>query len=150
MLDQGVCDSIMSQVINETKKTIELGQHPFVAFLVDEKGSIIYKAHNSQRSSNDRTAHAEVVLVRESCRLLKKFYLSGYSVFSVSEPCAMCTSLLIKAKIDAIYFGAYQDSGNDPQISAKEIISRANHQPQLYGGLLEEECLRLISSVRNF
>ena len=150
MFEQDVCDSIMSQVVNETKRTIELGQHPFVAFLVDSKGNIIYKAHNSQRSSNDRTAHAEVVLVRESCRLLKKFYLSGYSVFSVSEPCAMCTSLLIKAKVDAIYFGAYQDAGNDPQISAKEIISRASHQPQLFGGIQEKECQKLISSVRNF
>lgn len=143
-------ESLMHLVLKETKKAIDKNDNPFAALLVDNNGKVIIRAHNSQISSNDRTAHAEVVLIRKACRKLNKFYLNGYSVFVVSEPCSMCSSLLIKAKVDAIYYGARLDNGNDPLIHIEEIIKKAKHQPKVYGGILEKECELLISSVRKF
>jgi tRNA(adenine34) deaminase len=139
---------LMRKVILETKKAIDKKDSPFAAFLVDANGKIIVKAHNSQITLNDRTAHSEIVLIRKACRKLKSFYLNGYSVFIVSEPCSMCSSLLIKARVDAIYYGAKLDKGNDPLIHVEEIVKRAKHKPDVYGGILEKECESLISSVR--
>ena len=138
----------MRQVIQECQKGISKADNPFAAILVDQNGKIIVKAHNSQVSQNDRTAHAEVVLVRKACRKLKAFYLNGYSVFVISEPCSMCSSLLIKAKVDAIYYGARLDNGNDPVIHVEEVVQKAKHKPKIYGGILETDCEALISSIR--
>lgn len=150
MFPQSKQAEIMHLVLAETKKAIANGDNPFAAALVDSVGNVILTTHNSQNSLDDRTAHAEVVLVRNACRQLHQFYLTGYSVFQVSEPCSMCTSLLIKAKIDAIYFGAPLDQGNDPYIRAVDIVKQAKHQPQIYSGILEKECRELIELVRKF
>jgi len=150
MISKSKQESLMRQVIQETKKSITDSDNPFAALLVDINGKVIVKAHNSQVSLNDRTAHAEVVLVRKACRKLKKFYLDGYSVFLISEPCSMCSSLLVKAKVDAIYYGSRLDSGNDPLIHVEAIIKQAKHQPKIYGGILENECQSLVSLFRKF
>jgi tRNA(Arg) A34 adenosine deaminase TadA len=62
----------------------------------------------------------------------------------------MCTSLLIKSKIDNIFYGAPLDSGNDPYIRAIDIIKLAKHKINIFGGLLEDECKELIYSKREF
>lgn len=150
MIPKSKQESLMRSVLRETQKAIDKKNSPFAAFLVDSTGKVIIKAHNSQVTKNDRTAHAEVVLVRKACRKLKSFYLNGYSVFVISEPCSMCSSLLIKAKVDAIYYGAKLDKGNDPLIHVEEIVRLAKQKPQVYGGILQKDCESLISSVRKF
>lgn len=143
-------ESLMRAVLKEVEKAKEKGDNPFAAILVDSKGNIIEKAHNSQNSKSDRTAHAEVVLIRKACNKLgKNYYLNGYSVIQNSEPCSMCMSLLVKAKINTVYFGAKMDMGNDPLISAKEIAERSKHKINVVGGILEKECQKSITEVRN-
>lgn len=148
MISKSKQEYLMRLVLKETQKAIAKSDSPFAAFLVDINGKIVVKAHNSQTTLNDRTAHAEVVLVKKACRKLRSFYLNGYSVFVVSEPCSMCSSLLVKAKVDAIYYGARLDKGNDPLIHIEEIVKQAKHQPKIYGGILGNECKSLISSIR--
>ncbi|MBM4132539.1 MAG: nucleoside deaminase [Nitrospira sp.] len=86
-------------------KGIKLGEAPFGACLVKE-GQVVVRVHNVARRSWDITAHAEVQAIREACRMLKTLDLSGTVLYATCEPCPMCFSASIWAKLPRIVYGA--------------------------------------------
>jgi tRNA(Arg) A34 adenosine deaminase TadA len=94
------------------KKAIELATEnvlsgaggPFGAVIVRDD-QIIATGVNRVTSSNDPTAHAEVVAIRAACEKLADFQLTGCQVYSSCEPCPMCLSALYWSRCDAIFFG---------------------------------------------
>ncbi|WP_027891304.1 nucleoside deaminase [Calidithermus chliarophilus] len=77
---------------------------PFGAVVVKD-GQIIARGANCVTRTNDPTAHAEVVAIREACRVLGTFDLSGCEVYTSCEPCPMCLSAIYWARIGKIYYG---------------------------------------------
>lgn len=78
---------------------------PFGAVIVkDEK--IVAAAANTVTTSNDPTAHAEVNAIREACKKLNTFDLSGCEIYSSCEPCPMCLSAIYWARIKTLYYAA--------------------------------------------
>lgn len=149
MIDKELLEKLMKEVLKEAREGVSQGNNPYAAFLIDPDGNIIEKAHNSQNTLDDRTAHAEFVLLRKAFKKLgERYHLKGYSIIQNSEPCSMCMSLLVKAKIDTVYFGSHLDSSNDPYISAEEISKRSKHPIQVVGGILENECTKLLDDFR--
>ncbi len=76
---------------------------PFGAVIVKD-GKIIGQGANKVTSSNDPTAHAEVVAIRDACSNLSDFNLSGSEIYTSCEPCPMCLSAIYWARIDKIYY----------------------------------------------
>src|SRR5580658_4418269 len=66
------------------------GNHPFGAILVDETGAVLLEAENGYMPARDGTAHAERLLATEACRTLEAGVLTGATIYSSAEPCAMC------------------------------------------------------------
>jgi tRNA(Arg) A34 adenosine deaminase TadA len=81
------------------------GGGPFGAVVVKD-GKVISSAGNSVTPDNDPTAHAEVNAIREACRKLGTFDLSGCTLYTSCEPCPMCLSASYWARLDKIYFAA--------------------------------------------
>ncbi|WP_211209154.1 nucleoside deaminase [Calidithermus timidus] len=77
---------------------------PFGAVIVKD-GRIIARGANCVTRTNDPTAHAEVVAIREAGRVLGTFDLSGCEIYSSCEPCPMCLSAIYWARIGKIYYG---------------------------------------------
>jgi guanine deaminase len=77
---------------------------PFGAVIV-RGGKIIAEGWNQVTSSNDPTAHAEMVAIREACKAVGDFSLAGCEIYTSCEPCPMCLAALYWARIDRIYFG---------------------------------------------
>ncbi|MER3444300.1 MAG: tRNA-specific adenosine deaminase [Meiothermus sp.] len=77
---------------------------PFGAVVVKD-GQIIARGTNRVTRTNDPTAHAEVVAIREACRVLGTFDLSGCEVYTSCEPCPMCLSAIYWARIGKVYYG---------------------------------------------
>jgi len=77
---------------------------PFGAVIV-KGGKIIAEGWNQVTSSNDPTAHAEMVAIREACKAVGDFNLTGCEVYTSCEPCPMCLAALYWARVDRIYFG---------------------------------------------
>jgi guanine deaminase len=77
---------------------------PFGAVVVKD-GEIIARGFNKVVSTNDPTAHAEVVAIREACKTLNTFQLSGCELYTSCEPCPMCLSAIYWARPDKVYFG---------------------------------------------
>ncbi|MDR0370718.1 MAG: nucleoside deaminase [Prevotellaceae bacterium] len=79
------------------------GGGPFGAVVVKD-GKIIARAVNTVTTGNDPTAHAEVNAIREACRNLQTFDLSGCEMYASCEPCPMCLSAIYWARIDKVYY----------------------------------------------
>jgi tRNA(Arg) A34 adenosine deaminase TadA len=77
---------------------------PFGAVVVAD-GRIVGEGFNQVTSTNDPTAHAEVVAIRAACKALGRFDLSGCEIFASCEPCPMCLSAVYWARIGRIYYG---------------------------------------------
>ena len=78
---------------------------PFGAVIIDKEGNIISNGNNKVLKENDPTAHAEIVAIREACKILKTYDLSEYILYTSCEPCPMCLSAIIWANIKTVYYG---------------------------------------------
>ena len=78
---------------------------PFGAVVVKE-GQIVGRGCNCVTSTNDPTAHAEVVAIRDACQSLGTFHLDGCEIYASCQPCPMCLAAIYWAHLDRLYFGA--------------------------------------------
>lgn len=81
---------------------------PFGCVIV-KNGEIIGRGNNRVTSSNDPTAHAEVVAIREACAHLQSYQLTGCTVYASCEPCPMCLGALYWARPDKIYYACTRE-----------------------------------------
>ena len=95
---------MMREAIRLSAESVKNGGGPFGAVIAKD-GEIISGTSNSVTLLNDPTAHAEVTCIREACRKLGTFDLSGYKIYSSCEPCPMCLSAIYWAGISRIYYG---------------------------------------------
>lgn len=82
---------------------------PFGAVIVDKVGNIIAKGNNMVLANNDPTAHAEVTVIREACKKLGTYDLSGCTLYTSCEPCPMCLSAIIWANIKEVYYACTRE-----------------------------------------
>lgn len=94
----------MIRAIELSRKNMQAGVGgPFGAVIVKD-GRIIGEGWNKVTSSNDPTAHAEVVAIRNACETEKNFSLDGAEIYTSCEPCPMCLSAIYWARINKIYY----------------------------------------------
>lgn len=85
---------------------------PFGAVIVKD-GQIVGRGRNQVTSTNDPTAHGEVVAIRDACKNLGTFDLSGCEIYTSCEPCPMCYGAISRARLQKIYYGnTEQDAAN--------------------------------------
>ncbi len=77
---------------------------PFGAVVVKD-GKIIGRGHNQVLKNNDPTAHGEIMAIRDACKNLNTFDLSGCSLYSTAQPCPMCLCSMLWANIEEVYYG---------------------------------------------
>ena len=96
-------NEFMKRAIELSLESVNKGGGPFGCVIVkDEK--IVSEGSNRVTSSKDPTAHGEIVAIREACKKINNFSLSGFELYSSCEPCPMCLSAIYWARIDKVYF----------------------------------------------
>jgi tRNA(adenine34) deaminase len=136
----------MRLAIAEAEQGALQGEVPVGAVLVQD-GKIIGRGFNQPILSNDPSAHAEMVAIRQAAEALGNYRLPGSTLYVTLEPCTMCAGLLVHSRIARLVFGA-----SEPRAGA--VVSRAqvldqswmNHRMQVEGGVLSEECGALLSA----
>lgn len=99
-------NSFMQEAIKRAVENVRSGRGgPFAAVVVKE-GRIIAAGTNCVTSTNDPTAHAEVIAIREACRVLGTFQLTGCEIYVSCEPCPMCLGAIYWARPERVYFAA--------------------------------------------
>lgn len=116
------------------------GEVPVGAVVVLD-GTVVGKGFNQPIGTNDPTAHAEIVALRDAGRRVGNYRLPGAELFVTIEPCQMCVGAMVHARIARVIYGA-----PEPKAGAVESAMRAHEHPSLNhrmaatGGVLEAEC----------
>lgn len=134
----------MQRAISLAAEAAERGEVPVGAVLVYGK-EVIAENFNRREEFNDATAHAEILVLRETGEKLNTWRLLDTTMYITLEPCPMCAGALVQARISRIVFGA-----RDPKAGAVVSLyniptdSRLNHRLEIKEGVLEKECSELL------
>ena len=106
-------NNFMELALEEARKGVKDGDGgPFGAVIV-KNGEIIASAHNMVLKNDDPTAHAEVQAIRKACKALGSPLIPDCEIYSTCEPCPMCLSAILWARIPTVYYGCTkEDAGN--------------------------------------
>lgn len=135
----------MRQALDLAREAATCGEVPVGALLVKE-GEIIGRGFNAPISRHDPSAHAEIMALRDAAARLGNYRLPESTLYVTLEPCAMCAGAIMHARVARVVYGA-----RDPKTGAHGSIldlfaeERLNHHAQVEGGVLAEECGRMLS-----
>ena len=112
----------MERAIELSIQSVNNGGGPFSSIIVrDEK--IIAEGSNKVTLCNDPTAHGEIVAIREACKKLNNFNLSGCELYSTCEPCPMCLSAIYWSRINKIYYANTREDARKIDFDDSSIYS---------------------------
>lgn len=127
----------MQIALIEAEAAAARGEIPVGAVLL-RGGEVIAQAGNRTRELNDPTAHAEVLVIREACRVLRQERLTGCDLYVTLEPCPMCAAAISNARIGRLYYGASDPKsggiGQGPRVFSHP---QCHHVPEVYDGIDE-------------
>ena len=98
-------EQFMRHAIQLAVENVKKGGGPFAALVVKD-GVVVAAGVNQVTATNDPTAHAEIVAIRNACRRLKNFQLTGCEIYTTCEPCPMCLGAIYWARPARIYYGS--------------------------------------------
>ena len=115
---------------------------PFGAVIVKD-GEVIGKGHNQVVKNNDPTCHGEIQAIRDACRHLNTFDLSGSVIYTTGEPCPMCLGAILWANIDKVYYGCNID--DTEKIGFRDLLfyEKFNDKSSFVKELDRDACLKL-------
>src|SRR5216110_363054 len=105
--EPGTENGFMRRAIELSIENVRSGKGGPFAALVVKDGRIVGVGTNLVTSTFDPTAHAEVVAIREACRALAQFQLTGCEIYTSCEPCPMCMGAIYWAHLSRIYFATH-------------------------------------------
>jgi tRNA(adenine34) deaminase len=136
----------MHEALEQARRGLAAGEVPIGAVLViDDR--IVARAYNQPISTSDPTAHAEMLVLREAGKAAANYRLTEATVFVTLEPCLMCVGALVHARVREVVYGAAEPK-TGALVSAVRGLELAglNHRFAVTGGVLEDDCRRLIQA----
>ena len=135
----------MKLAITEAQKAAEKGEVPVGAVIV-KNGEVISTGHNLREEKQNALSHAEIEAINLACQKLGSWRLDDCELYVTLEPCPMCTGAIINARIKTVISGAY-DSKMGCMDSVINLCDYPfNHHPEIYGGIMEDECLAVLQN----
>lgn len=135
----------MDQALVEARGAGARGEVPVGAVVVSPAGVVVARAGNRVRELRDPTAHAEILALREACRLVGDDRLVGHDLYVTLEPCAMCAQAISFARVARLYYGAADPkSGGVAQGARVFSHPQCHHVPEVYDGIGEAEAAALL------
>jgi len=144
-LTQEQKEYFMREAIIEAKKAEAVREVPIGAVVVLE-GEIIGRGHNLRETTQDATAHAEMIAIQQACENSGSWRLENAQLFVTLEPCPMCSGALLLSRVEEVYFGAFDPKGGTAGSLLNLLVDeRFNHWSYVESGILAEECGQLLT-----
>ena len=136
----------MQRALELAQQAESLGEVPIGAVLV-KNDQIIGEGYNAPISQHDPTAHAEIMALRDAAHRLGNYRLLNTTLYVTIEPCVMCAGALVHARIQEVVFGAVEPrTGAIGSVFDILQSSRLNHQVNVRGGVMAQECAALMQN----
>ena len=136
----------MNLALEEAEKAALEDEVPVGAVIVcDDK--VVARAHNQRDKKNLTYAHAEMLAIIKANKKLGSWRMPECDIYITLEPCIMCMGAIIQSRIKNIYYGAKDPKGG-AVISSINVLeaNNINHHPNVVGGILEEQCSKIITN----
>lgn len=136
----------MKIALEQAEQAYRLQEVPVGAILVSPGGEILSKQHNLKEVNFNPVAHAEILAITEGAKRLQNWRLTDCYLYVTLEPCPMCLTALVQARVKACVFGAYDQKGGALSLGYHlHSDKRLNHQFSIVGGVMHFECSRILS-----
>lgn len=138
-------EEFMQAALSEARKAAALGEVPVGAVVVKD-GQIVGRGFNQPIRSQDPTAHAEIMALRDAAKNLGNYRLVGCTLYVSFEPCTMCAGAIFHARVGRVVYGAAEyKTGAAGSIVDLFSEPRLNFHASIEGGVLGQECGQLVS-----
>ncbi|MEZ5423737.1 MAG: tRNA adenosine(34) deaminase TadA [Pyrinomonadaceae bacterium] len=138
-------EEFLRRAIELAREAERRDEVPIGAVIVSEDGEILAEASNETIERHDPTAHAEILAIRCAGDRIKNYRLTGVTVYSTIEPCAMCAGALVNARVARLVYGAADERFGAVRSKFELCDSdKLNHRIEITAGILEAECRKLM------
>ena len=138
-------NQFMFRAIELSIESVKKGGGPFGSVIVKDK-KIISEGFNQVTTTNDPTAHGEIVAIRKACKSLNNFNLSGCELYSTCEPCPMCLSAIYWAHIEKVYYANTRDDAQkidfDDSLIYSELLKNVKKRKIPMVQMMRDEALK--------
>lgn len=149
---------MMQAAIEAARKSAQNGDYALGA-VIEKDGEIISIGTTNLKHENDPTVHGEIVAIRAACKKLETRFLNGMVLYTTHEPCPMCTSAAIWARMKGIVFGATIEDAQGRaterftwrqiDMKCKDVLAAGDPKLALQEEFMREECNELFGLVRD-
>lgn len=138
-------EKFMRAAIKAANRGLSQGEVPIGAVVVYED-KVVARGYNRRARLQLASAHAEMMALDKACKKFGSWRLpEGCELYVTLEPCPMCMGACLNARVDKIYFGAYEQKGRSLTSELAEA-NLLNHKTEVAGGVSEKECSALLTS----
>lgn len=137
-------EKFMRAAIKAAKRGLKQGEVPIGAVVVYED-KVVSRGYNRRAKLQLASAHAEMMAIDRACKKFGSWRLpEGCELYVTLEPCPMCMGASLNARVDKLYFGAYEQKGRSLTAELAEA-NLLNHKTEVIGGVLQKECAAVLS-----
>lgn len=134
----------MKEALKQAQKALLIDEVP-VGCVIVLNDKIIARGYNKREKNQLSTNHAEIITINKACKKLNSWRLEDCTLYVTLEPCVMCAGAIIQSRVKRVVYGAL-----DYRFGAHKSITnmfelKLNHKVEIDGGILEEECSKIIS-----
>jgi len=137
----------MQAALSLAKVAADKGDVPVGAIVVNEAGEILGTGQNLREQSNDPTAHAEIIAIRQVAEKIGSWRLDDLTIVVTLEPCAMCAGAILQSRIKRLVFGAWDEKAGAVG-SVMDIIRdpRSLHKIEVFSGVFQQESSEILNN----
>lgn len=134
----------MKEALRQAKCAEAIDETPIGAVIVKD-GKIIARGYNKRETKKNALMHAEIIAIDKACKKLGGWRLPNCDIYVTLEPCPMCSGAIIQARIENVYFGAY-DKKSGCLGSCCDLSETLPHKIHYEGGIMRDECETILKN----
>ena len=140
-------EALMQQAISLAKDSAAHDEVPVGALVVNELGEVLGTGHNLREESNDPTAHAEIIAMRNAASKIGNWRMDDLTMIVTLEPCAMCAGAISQSRFKRLVFGAWDEKAGAVGSVWDVIRDQRNlNKVEVITGVLEKECSEILTN----
>lgn len=134
----------MKEALRQAKRAEAIDETPIGAVIVKD-GKVIARGYNKRETKKNALMHAEIIAIDKACKKLGGWRLPECDIYVTLEPCPMCCGAIIQARIENVYFGAY-DKKSGCLGSVCDLSHTLPHKIHYEGGIMQTECETILKN----